>query len=790
MILPLQWLKIYADIDDITASEFAHRMTMVGNKVEGYTCEAENIRNIVAGKVVSIKRNKIYENLYVCSVFLGQGIVQIVTSAKNLREGDIVPVALDGARLPSGKEIEACEIQGIKSEGMMCSLAELGLSKNDFPECVEDGIMKLPLKTEIGADIIKVLGLDDVVFEFEITPNRPDCLCISGLAREAAVAFGADFKLPRPKVTKSHGHIADSLSVQNDTPDNCLRYSGALVENVRVRPSPRWIREKLRRCGVRPVNNIVDITNYVMLEYNQPMHAFDYAKIKNKKIIIRQATKGEKITTLDDVKQKLTSDMMVIADTEKALAVAGVMGGAESSVTSETKSIVFESACFNADSVRRTSKALGLRTESSLRFEKGLDPFGTEPAIIRALELVEQLDAGDIVKGIVDAKGKIVAPSVIELDPDYVNDFLGTDISRGFMISTLKRLGCAVDEELHVTPPTFRADIECQADLAEEIARFYGYDRIVSTGMRGVAAARPTERQRFDDVAIEVCTASGLYEINTSSFMGAKSLDMLGVTDNDRLRKTVVIENPLGEDTSFMRSTAIPGMMETIARNYNLRIPSVGFFELAKEFMPAAAGKLPVERNKLIIGMYGKKDFFIIKGIVELLAERAHIGSLKFDKLVGYPHFHPGRAASVFAKGKQIGVIGELNPIVVDNYGVSGRVVIANIDLDATFAQISQVKYKPLPKFPAITRDLALVCDIDTQSATMEHAIREGCGDILEDVTVFDVYTGDKVKEGKKSIAYSIVLRDSAKTLTDKEADEAIGRTLGFLKMVGIELRQ
>ena len=789
MIVPLKWLRTFVDIN-ASPREFSHKMTMSGSKVEGYRRENENIKNVVAGKIVEIKKHPDADNLLVCAVFIGSGIIQIVTGAHNIRISDIVPVALDGAMLPSGQTIARGELRGKVSDGMMCSLAELGLTANDFPECIEDGIMVLPSDTKIGADVSKVLELDDIIFEFEITPNRPDCLCVTGLAREAAITFGLEFKCPRPKVTKSHGHITELLLVQNDTPENCQRYVGAVVDNVRVKPSPKWMRERLRQCGVRPINNIVDITNYVMLEYNQPMHAFDYSHVKDSKIIIRQAHEDETIVTLDDTERSLTPDMMVIADSEKAIALAGVMGGEYSGITDVTTTVVFESACFSAKNVRSTSKNLGLRTESSSRYEKGLDPHNTEVAIIRALELVEQLDAGDIVKGVVDARGNMPQPMPIAFDPLEVNRFLGTSISTAFMTSTLQRLGCIVDDSLNVTPPTYRGDIEGFADLAEEVARFYGYDNIPSTVMSGVAAARPSEYQRFEQKIVDVCIASGMLEINTVTFMGRRDLDMLSLPANSKLRDAVVIDNPLGEETALMRTTALPGMLDVIARNYNARIGRAKLFELATEFAPDQDNDLPKEYNKLVIGMYGHGDFYDLKGIVELIAERARVGILSFEAVTDDPTYHTGRTAAVLAGGKKIAMLGEVMPTIADAYGIHDRIYVANIDLDALFLlSSSTVKYRKLPKFPAVTRDLALVCDIDVPAATIERAIREGCGEILEELRVFDVYTGNKIAEGKKSIAYSLVLRNRDKTLTDADADEAIRRALGFLSSLGIEIR-
>ncbi|MEG1267651.1 MAG: phenylalanine--tRNA ligase subunit beta [Oscillospiraceae bacterium] len=810
MNLPIKWLRVYTDIT-VDNREFSHRMTMSGSKVEGFESESDKLKNVVTGKVASIEHHPDSDHLWICQLDINSGEnVQIVTGAQNLSVGDIVPVALDNSDLPNGMHIKAGKLRGEISNGMLCSLGELGLTKNDFPDCIEDGIMVLDTDTTLGIPVEKALGMDDTVFEFEITSNRPDCLCITGLAREAAITYGKDFVLPDPEISKTHGDIHAMLEVVNETPDNCLRYTGAVVENVRVKPSPQWMRERLRHCGVRPINNIVDITNYVMLEYNQPMHAFDYRNVKDGKIVVRQAHAGEKIITLDGGEHLLDDSMMIIADSEKPIAVAGVMGGEYSGISDETTTMVFESACFNGFNVRSTAKALGMRTEASARYEKGLDPNNTMPAIKRALELVEQLDAGDIVGGFIDAAGKMPVMPRIPLQPERICAFLGAEIETDFMIETLKKLGCTIDNDLIVTPPTFRADLEGFADLAEEVARFYGYDVIPTTIMRGIAEARPTERQRFEKAMINVCLGSGLYEINTYSFMSTKMLDMINLPTDSELRKCVVISNPLGEDTSIMRTTAVPSMLDVLARNYNGRIPSTKMFEIAVEFIPRFGEAqwsdlfsdccvtehpdtmplLPSENRKLIIGGYASLDFYAVKGIVEKLLDVAGIKGAEYSVLSGNPTYHPGRTAEIKIADRTIGIVGEISPAVTGNFGIKERVYVADLDLDAIYELRGEPRrYKQLPKFPSTARDLALVCDLTLPSAQIEAIIRHGCGRILEAVKVFDIYTGDKVEKGKKSIAYNIVLRDSEKTLTDTDADDAIKRTLKELKANGIELR-
>ncbi len=810
MKLPIKWLQVYTDVR-VPVKEFAQRMTMTGSKVEGWEREADRIRNVVTGKVLSLERHPNSDHLWICQVDTGAGEpVQIVTGAQNLAAGDVVPVALDDSDLPNGAHIKAGKLRGEVSNGMLCSIGELGFTTHDFPDCIEDGIMVLPAGTAVGLPIETVLGMDDDVVEFEITSNRPDCLSVTGLAREAAVTFGKPLNIPAPQVKRTHGDIHTMLRVDNDTPANCLRYTGAIVENVRVKPSPQWMRERLRQCGVRPINNIVDITNYVMLEYNQPMHAFDYRNVKDGHIIVRQAKPGETIMTLDGIDRTLNETMMVIADNEKPIAVAGVMGGEYSGIQDDTTTMIFESACFNGVNVRATAKALGMRTEASARYEKGLDPNNTVPAILRALELVELLDAGDVVGGLIDAVGAMPVPPVIPLQPDRVRAFLGADIPTDFMVDVLQKLGCTVDGELRVTPPTYRADLEGFADIAEEVARFYGYDVIPTTIMTGVAEARPTERQRFERAMIAACVGCGLYEINTYTFMSAKALDMLNLPADSPLRSCVVISNPLGEDTSLVRSTALPSMLDTLARNYNGRIPAASMFELATEFEPRAGEVaweelfrdhavvehpqrmplLPAEHRKLMIGGYGSLDFYKLKGIVETLLHTAGIQNAEYTALSSNPSYHPGRTAEVVVNGRRVGVLGELLPAVCANFGIKDRVYAADLDFDALYELRGGVQtYRQLPKFPAVTRDLALVCDLALPAARLEAAIRQGCGRLLESVKVFDVYTGDKVAGGKKSIAYSLVLRDSEKTLTDEEAEAAVKRSLKALSAIGAELR-
>ena len=792
MNAPVSWIKEYTDLDGVSVKELCDALTMSGSKVERWTCEADEIKNVVTGKVLEMHHHPDSDHLWVCSVDCGgEKPLQIVTGAQNVNVGDIVPCALDGAELPGGHTIKTGKLRGELSEGMMCSLGELGLTVHDFPDCIEDGIAILDPSLAPGKDVCEVLGLDDVSIEFEITSNRPDCMCVSGLGREAAATFRKPFRFPEPQVRKASGSIEGMLSVRNDTPENCLRYTAAIVKNVRVKPSPMWMRQRLRLCGVRPINNIVDITNYVMLEYNQPMHAFDYRNVKDNEIIIRQAREGEHIVTLDDIDRALTPDMMVIADSEKPIAVAGIMGGEYSGTYDDTNTVIFESACFNAVNVRYTEKGLGMKTESSTRFEKGLDPENTLKALTRALELVEELDAGDVVGGFVDIRGNIPERRTLKLDPDQINSFLGTDLPVEDMVSMLRSLEFEVSEDMTVTPPSFRADILLMNDIAEEIARLYGYNNIPSTVMTGVATAQLTERQHFERDLARRLASAGLYEVKTYSFMGTKTLDLLNEPADSYLRKAVVISNPFGDDTALMRTTILPAMLEVVARNVNARVPSGSFFEIGVAFHAHDdENELPDELKDLVIASYNSLGFYGVKGVIEDICRNANTETPVFTALTDSSMYHPGRAATVTVGDTVIGTMGELLPSVSSNFDIRERVSVAVISVEKLYETRGGVrKFTPLPKFPAMTRDLAVVCDASVPSGDLEREIRIACGDILESLTVFDVYTGDRIETGKKSIAYSLVLRHPDRTMTDDEADKAISESLRRLERKGAVLR-
>lgn len=789
MNAPYKWIKEYCAVND-TPHGFAQRMTMTGTKTEGFFSAADSVKNVVTGRVTAIERHPNADKLLVCSVDAGKPL-RIVTAAKNLTVGDIVPVALDGSLLANGAEIHSGELRGVLSQGMFCSIAELGVTLADFPDCVEDGIMTLPADTPIGADITAVCGLDDTVFEFEITSNRPDCLSVSGIAREAAATYGVPFVFPKPANRPMDGEIGELLSVAVKEPSLCCRYTAALLKDVKIEPSPLWMRTRLRECGLRPINNIVDITNYVMLEYNQPMHAFDLRNVKDSHIIVRRAKRGEEITTLDDTAHSLTEKMLVIADAEKPIAVAGVMGGEYSGIYADTNTVVFESACFEPMNNRATSTALSLRTDSSIRFEKGLDPNNTMPALLRALELCEQIGAGKVVSGIIDIKGDIKKTASYPLSPDRVNAFLGTEIPVVDMKKYLEALEFTVSDELMVTPPDFRRDIEGFADIAEEIARMHGYDRIPNTVMSGIATASWTERQRFLRRVTERCVECGLFEIQTSSFLNPRAFSQLMLPDDSELRRAVRIINPFGEETSLMRTTGLASMLDVLVTNYKARVEKAELFEIAREYIASSDdSELPLERDRLIVGCYGGADFYRVKGVVESLLDMSGISDAEFiaEKSGGF--YHPGRAAKVVCRGETIGVFGELHPEIVKNYGIKTRVIAAELDMDTLFALHGGTKkYAGLPRFPALTRDLAFVCGEGVLSSEIEAVIRLSCGELLERVTVFDVYQGEQLPKGKKSIAYGVTLRAADRTLTDSEADTAINAVLDALKLKDITLR-
>ena len=790
MNLSMKWLKEFVDID-IKPRDFSEAMTISGSKVEGYEIEGSEISNVVVGKILSIVPHQDSDHLVICQVDIGESEpIQIVTGASNLTVGDLVPAALNNSTLPGGIKIKKGKLRGVESNGMLCSLGELGLTLHDFPYAIEDGIFVLQEDCQPGQPICEAIGLDDIKVEFEITSNRPDCFSVIGLAREAAATFDKPLTLHTPVVKAGNGSCKDMLDVKIEEPSLCSVYSARIVENVRVKPSPRWMRERLRAMGVRPINNIVDITNYVMLEYGQPMHAFDLRFIEDKTIRVRRAKDGETITTLDGVDRTLTHDNLVIADSKKPVAIAGVMGGEYSGIMDDTTTIVFESACFDGSSVRTTARDQGMRTDASSRYEKGLDPNNCLPALERACELVELLDAGDVLDDIIIDDHSSHEQRRIPLETEWTNRFLNIQLTAEEMKAILKKIDCQFDGDT-ILVPTFRPDLEHKADIAEEIARFYGYNRIPSTPLCGDAQGKYTPRQKFEDKISNTMLALGLSEIMTYSFLSPKAYDKIGMPEQDCLRNSVTISNPLGEDTSIMRTTALPSMLDTLARNYNNRNGAVALFELASEYYPVEGQELPDEKTKLIAGLYGDDcDFFTAKGMVEQLLDTLFISNYEFEASSNEYAYHPGRCAHIMIDDTVIGVIGEIHPKVAENYGINERILCFTLDVDSLFAHTqTDATYTPLPKFPAVTRDLALICDETIPVRILEKAITKGAGNLLETIQLFDVYQGEQIEGGKESVAFNIVLRSAENTLAEEQVNSTMKKVMKELEKVGANLR-
>lgn len=782
MDIPMSWMNDYVKIDaDI--KDFIEDITLTGSKVEGYTTLAGEIKKVVTGQVKKIVKHPDADKLVITTVDVGaEKEITIVTGATNLKEGDYVPVALDGAVLADGTEIHTGDLRGVTSEGMLCSIQELGCDLHDFPEACENGIYVFPNAVPLGEDIVQVLDLKDTVVEFEITSNRPDCFSVVGIAREAAATYKKEFKYPQIKVEeKAQGNAEEMISVAIENAELCPRYTARIVKNVKIEPSPRWMRKRLRAAGVRPINNIVDITNYVMLELGQPMHAFDIDGIKDRKIIIRNAKDGEEITTLDGNPRKLDASMLVISDPEKAVAVAGVMGGENSKVSETAEAILFESANFNGPNIRVTAKKLGLRTDASGKYEKGLDPNMTLDAVNRAVQLVEMLGAGEVVPGVVDCYPNKREPWELSYSPQWINKLLGTDISEEEMVRIFEQLELQVDAKNHVvTVPTFRPDLEAQADLAEEIARFYGYDKIEPTLAAGTpTVGKKTYKQNIVSIVKEFMISSGLCEAMVFSFESPKIFDKLMMPNDSPLRRVVKISNPLGEDFSIMRTVTLNGMLTSLATNYNRRNESAALFEIGKEYLPKAlpVTELPEEREKLTIGMYGEDvDFYSIKGILEhLFAVLGIEWKVDFAPEKYICWMHPGRTANLTIDQKELGYVGELHPQVAANYGIGTKAYVAVLDIATMVEEAEMVRvYKALPKYPAVTRDIAMVVPDEITVKEIERVITENAGGYLESVQLFDVYRGEQVGAGMKSVAYSIMFRAADRTLVDQEVNAAM----------------
>ena len=888
MILSRNWLNEFVDLKDITDKEFNDEMTLSGSKVETIERPDENLKNVVVGKILEMKRHENSDHMWVCQIDVGQAEpVQIVTGAWNIHMGDYVPAALHGAHLPGGVKIEKGKLRGVESDGMLCSLKELGMTaehdfpyavitpaailndyhpidkdkpsipadikpgdkvygpvvaarvlecaplgdgtfhtcldlgnatavpdtrcsnlhegdlvayntksdtictledlhaeQKEFPHCIADGIFVLQEEdAEPGLNMARVLGFDDSIVEFEITPNRPDCLSVIGLAREASATFKRPLKLHEPEPHGCGGSIADLVDIDIEDGDLCPRYTARMVKNVKIAPSPRWMRERLRNSGVRPINNIVDITNYVMLEYGQPMHAFDFSCVEGGHIIVRTAREGETIQTLDGNERKLTPNMLCICDEHKPVCVAGVMGGANSEIVGDTAMVLFESANFNGVSVRRTASALGMRTDASSRYEKGLDMMNTIKAVERACELVEMLGCGEVVDGVMDVVAKEKAPTVVKLEPDKINALLGTELSEDLMREILVSLGFILNgDDIYV--PSWRGDVEHYSDIAEEVARFYGYNKIPCTLMRGETTRGGfSEQQRFDRAIGGAVRALGYDEIITYSFISPTYYDKIRMPKDSSLRNSLKILNPLGEDTSIMRTTILPSMLEIIARNHSYRNKSARLYELGKIYLPREDG-LADEPKYLSLGAYGDGvDFFSFKGSIETLLHELRITDVKYVACADNDSYHPGRCAKVYAGETYLGVFGQIHPLVAANYGMDTEVYTAELSFDAMYEKRGDIPvYQPLPKFPAVTRDIAVVCDEAVTVGALEESIRRGAKGLLKDVSLFDIYRGPGVAIGKKSVAFNLVLRADDRSLTGEEADEDVQSILVALK--------
>lgn len=792
MKVPYKWLKDYVDID-INAQELGDMLTLSGSKLEEVITSGDEIQNVVTGKLLKIEPHPDAEKLVICQVEVGKDEpIQIVTGAKNMVEGDIVPVALHGSTLPGGVKIKKGKLRGILSNGMMCSAEEIGVTE----EHPVHGLMILDKDTEVGKDIKDVLGLDNPVLDFEITSNRPDCLSIIGIARETAATLNTKYRKPKFDFTEAKGkNIKDELTVE--VKDKlCKRYMARIVKNIKIEPSPAWMQERLTLAGVRPINNIVDITNFVMIELGQPMHAFDKRMISSNKIVVERAKADEKFTTLDGTERILTENQLMIKNGDKSVAIAGIMGGLNSEVTEDTKEIIFESANFDGTNIRVSSQKLALRTEASGRYEKDLDPNLCMEALNRACNLIEELNAGEIEEGVIDIYPEKVTKHYVEVDYKWVNEFLGTKLSMEEMKGCLDRLELDTEingDTLKVLSPTFRGDINIREDVAEEIARIYGYNVIESTVIQSPSIRTGKSRKQIiKDMVIESLLASGLNESISYSFISPKVFDKILIPNDSELRNVVKIRNPLGEDFSVMRTTTLHSMMESLQRNHSRNNEFARLFEIGKVYMPASnENNIPEEKNVVTVGMYGNVDYFDLKGVIENLLEVLGIKNVSYVRESENPTFHPGKTASVMVKNKCYGIIGEIHPDVAENYGVEERCYIAEISLDELIENASTKKeYEPIPKFPAVTRDMAIIVDEDILVQQIEDIIKRQGSSILESYKLFDVYKGTQVPEGKKSVAYSITYRDKNKTLTEKEVEKVHNKIIKTLEhLIGAELR-
>ena len=801
----LSWIKAYVPDLDVTPSEYTDAMTLTGTKVEGYKELDKNLEKIVVGEILSIEKHPDADKLIICQVDVGNEKIQIVTGAPNVSVGDKVPVVLDGGKVAGGHDtsplpengikIKKGKLRGVESFGMMCSIDELGQDKNYFPDAPENGIYILPKDAKVGSDAIELLGLRDTVFEYEITSNRVDCYGVIGIAREAAATFKKKIVMPQVKTTGNNENVNDYLSVEVKDETLCKRYVARVVKNIKLAPSPAWMQERLRAVGIRPINNIVDITNYVMAEYGQPMHAFDYNLIEGQKIVVDRAKDGDEFETLDGVVRKLDSNILMINDAKKAVAIAGIMGGENSKITDDVSTMIFECATFDGTNIRLSSKRIGLRTDSSGKFEKGLDPNNAYDAMMRACYLVEELGAGEVVGGTVDVYPIKVVESRVAFEPERINKLLGTSISKEDMLEIFDRIELKYDKETNeIVAPTFRQDIHFMADLAEEVARFFGYDKIPTTLPKSSATIGGISMKlEIEELAREVAKFLGFSEAMNYSFESAKVFDKLGLSKDSRYRKAIEITNPLGEDFRMMRTQAVNGILNSLSTNYNRRNKDVHLFELANIYIPKELPlkELPDERMQFVLGFYGKENFFDMKGVVEeFLYTIGIVGKLHYDPSCKEEFLHPGRKADIVLDGVRLGYLGEVHPIVCDNYKLGEKTYIAVLDLPNVIPFVNfDIKYTGIAKYPAISRDISLVVPRNILVGEIEDIISENGGSNLESFNLFDIYEGDQIEAGFKSVAYSLTFRNKERTLLDTDVNEVMDKILKKLEEKNIKIR-
>ncbi len=801
----LSWIKAYVPDLTCTDQEYMDAMTLSGTKVEGYSRLDKNLEKIVVGQIKKIEKHPDADKLIVCQVDIGNEVIQIVTGAPNVKEGDKVPVVLDGGKVAGGHDggplpedgiaIKAGKLRGVPSNGMMCSIEELGSDRNFYPEAPENGIYIFGDDVQIGADAVEELGLRDTVFEYEVTSNRVDCYSVIGIAREVAATFKKPFIAPEVTVKGNNEKVEDYISVEVQDKELCPRYCARVCKNIKIAPSPKWMQRRLAASGIRPINNLVDITNYVMEEYGQPMHAFDLSTIAGNQIIVRRAKDGDVFRTLDGQERKLDSDVLMICDAEKEVGIAGIMGGENSMITDSVTTVLFEAATFNGPNIRKSAKRLGLRTDASGKFEKGLDPHNAEEAINRACQLIEELGCGEVVSGMVDVHGEMKEKVVLPFEPAYYNNLLGTDVSEEEMLSIFKMIEVEYDAAKRtLTIPTFRQDILRQCDIAEEVARFYGYDKIPTTLPNGEATTgRLPFKLRVEQKARDIAEYCGFSQGMCYSFESPKVFDKLLLSADDPARAAITIANPLGEDFSIMRTVSLNGMLTSLATNYNRRNKDVRLYELSNIYLPKALPltELPEERMQFTLGMYGEGDFFTMKGVIEEFFDS--IGMKKkptYDPNAGRPYLHPGRQANVSYEGTQIGYLGEVHPEVCDNYALKTRVYVAVLDIPAILPLATfDRKYEGIAKYPAVLRDISMVVPKKVMAGEIEAIIAQRGGKILEEYQLFDIYEGDQIKEGFKSMAYSITFRAKDKTLEEADVTAAMKKILNGLEGMGIELR-